>query len=177
MRPLARLCGPIGWRRLHSRATDALRRIQQLNRELNAVVHTIENSAQTRLHKTDHDSDQKESNATDHGISTSGGVRNAAHDAFDGIPILVKDSIHVQGMPTVCGDAARKSHVAPEDAPLIARRTCCWPAMLVCLLWCEIVRPKRCACSAACGRSDYRQDKRSSHVPRRADLQPSAWYH
>lgn len=128
MWPLARLYGPIGWRRLHSRATDALRRIQQLNGEINAVVHSIERGTQTRLHKTDHDKDRKDSNATDHGIPPIGGVGNTARDAFDGIPILVKDSIHVQGMPTVCGDAARKSHVAPEDAPLIARRTCCWPA-------------------------------------------------
>ena len=38
-----------------------------------------------------------------------------------GIPIAIKDTAHVAGMPTTLGHAALASHVVSEDSPMVAR--------------------------------------------------------
>jgi amidase len=84
-------------RLLHANAANALRKIQNLNGQLNAVVHVIEPSP------------------------SMAGVGEASGGMLHGVPILVKDSIDVQDMPTVCGLESRRDKVATQDAPLIAR--------------------------------------------------------
>ena len=90
----------LGRRLLHAGVERALRRIQAVNGDLNAVVHAIESLPS--------------SSAAD------GTERSRA--VLGGVPVLVKDSIDVLGMPTVCGLEDRKdSGPVRTDAPLIAR--------------------------------------------------------
>ena len=88
-------------RRLHTSVASALSRIKAVNGDLNAVVHAID----------------PPSSSTDAGVDVGPGSPLLAS-----LPILVKDSIDVAGMPTVCGLPGRQgSDPAPADAPLIAR--------------------------------------------------------
>ena len=91
----------IGGRRLlHAGVASALRRIQTVNGDLNAVVHKIEPLLSS---------------------SAADGTERS-RTVLGGVPVLVKDSIDVLGMPTVCGLEERKgSRPASADAPLIAR--------------------------------------------------------
>src|SRR5690242_2281955 len=41
--------------------------------------------------------------------------------ALAGLPVTIKDSIDVAGLPTTSGDPARRHAVAPADSPLAAR--------------------------------------------------------
>lgn len=43
------------------------------------------------------------------------------HGPLHGIPLAIKDIIDVQGWPTLAGSTLRTGHVAPADAPLVAR--------------------------------------------------------
>eukprot|EP00802_Teleaulax_amphioxeia_P015519 Tamp_15610.p1 GENE.Tamp_15610~~Tamp_15610.p1 ORF type:complete len:467 (-),score=74.27 Tamp_15610:89-1489(-) len=88
-------------RRLHTSVASALSRIKAVNGDLNAVVHAID----------------PPSSSTAAGVEVGPGSPLLAS-----LPILVKDSIDVAGMPTVCGLPGRQgSDPAPADAPLIAR--------------------------------------------------------
>ena len=69
---------------MSTRVAAALRSVEMLNEKLNAVVYTSEKPAEPAI---------------------KGGL-------LEGVPILVKDSIDVANMPTVCGLATRKADMA-----------------------------------------------------------------
>jgi amidase len=66
-------------------------------------------------------------------VARDDGAALAAADAADaarrrgstqpllGIPVTIKDSLDVAGLPTTCGSAARAGHVPSEDANVVAR--------------------------------------------------------
>ena len=78
-------------RELRMSAARALRNIEQLNGDLNAVVHVVQ--------------------SLDHNDKAAAG--SGITPILSGMPVLVKDSIEVAKMPTVCGLAVRQGHVAP----------------------------------------------------------------
>lgn len=55
--------------------------------------------------------------ALNHEIQASDGY-------LSGVPILVKDSIEVKGMPTCVGLKQRMGKIALQDAPVISRLRC-----------------------------------------------------
>ncbi len=73
-----------------------LERIQRLNPELNAIV-------------------------TDNSEDARGRAREGQTGALAGLPVTIKDSIDVAGLPTTSGDPHRRQAVATDDSPLAAR--------------------------------------------------------
>jgi amidase len=91
--------GAPGRRGAHTSVQVALRAIAAVNPAVNAVVHTLSAEALADAPRA---------------------VGGAA--VLDGVPVLVKDSIAVRGMPLVVGDPARAgAPPEPADAPLVAR--------------------------------------------------------
>lgn len=81
-------------------------RIQQLNPSLNAFVHT------------DFDRACKEAAAADVAVAAP---RSRTLGPLHGVPISMKSSIDVRGLPCECGSRLRQGYVAAADAPLVAR--------------------------------------------------------
>ncbi len=48
-------------------------------------------------------------------------MRGAALGLLHGVPVTIKSSIDVAGLPCACGSALRRDYVPPQDAPLVAR--------------------------------------------------------
>ncbi len=48
-------------------------------------------------------------------------MRGRRLSALDGIPVTVKDSFDIQGLPTLCGSRLRQDHRAARDATAVAR--------------------------------------------------------
>ncbi len=97
-------------RRIRARAVSPveavesyLRRIESVNPRLNAVV-TLAPDALERAREAE-------------AVATRGEARGALH----GVPVTVKDTVDVRGMPAACGSRVRAGHVPEEDAPAVAR--------------------------------------------------------
>jgi Asp-tRNA(Asn)/Glu-tRNA(Gln) amidotransferase A subunit family amidase len=82
-------------------------RIDQLNRKLNAFVHT------------DFERARAEAKAADDALRRPAG--SPPLGSLHGVPISMKSSIDVAGFPCKCGSRLRQSYVPSEDAPLVAR--------------------------------------------------------
>ncbi|KAJ1489930.1 amidase signature domain-containing protein [Baffinella frigidus] len=88
-----------GRRAAHNSVQAALRAIGAVDPQVNAVVHTLSEEELVEA------------------LEAAGGT-----GLLEGMPILVKDSIAVRGMPLVVGDPTRVSlPLQSDDAPLIAR--------------------------------------------------------
>ncbi|HEV2704461.1 MAG TPA: amidase family protein [Pyrinomonadaceae bacterium] len=86
-------------------AVEALvRRIEQVNPRLNSFV--VERFAEAR----------KEADLAD-----ARRARGEPSGLLDGVPITIKESYDVQGLPSTVGLASRASHKAESDAPTVAR--------------------------------------------------------
>src|SRR5574340_97009 len=81
-----------------------LERIARYNPRLNAIV--IPNYEQARRHAAEADAAQH-----------AGKLLGALH----GLPLTVKDTLEVAGLPTTAGIAARAGAISAEDAPLVRR--------------------------------------------------------
>lgn len=81
-----------------------LERIARYNPRLNAIV--IPNYEQARRHAAEADAARK-----------AGKLPGALH----GLPLTIKDTIEVAGLPTTAGIAARARAISAEDAPLVRR--------------------------------------------------------
>jgi amidase len=81
-----------------------LERIARYNPRLNAIV--IPNYEQARRRAADADAAQR-----------AGKLLGALH----GLPLTVKDTIEVAGLPTTAGIAARAGLISVEHAPLVQR--------------------------------------------------------
>src|ERR1700689_5145468 len=88
--------------------TDAhLSRIREVNPKLNAFV-TV-------------DSDRARDQAVLAEAALSSSAKSRSIGPLHGVPISIKSSIDVAGLPCECGSILRKGNVPPEDAPLVAR--------------------------------------------------------
>jgi Asp-tRNA(Asn)/Glu-tRNA(Gln) amidotransferase A subunit family amidase len=97
-------------RRIRARAVSPveaveayLRRVESVNPRLNAVV-ALAPDALERAREAE-----------------SAVARGEAKGALHGVPLTVKDTIDVRGMPCACGSRVRAGHVPEEDAPAVAR--------------------------------------------------------
>jgi aspartyl-tRNA(Asn)/glutamyl-tRNA(Gln) amidotransferase subunit A len=84
--------------------TDTLARIHRLNPVLNAYITVLDEGALDTARRLDAE-------------LAAGRPRGPLH----GIPISVKDLVDVEGTPTTAGSRVRVGHVAPADAPVVAR--------------------------------------------------------
>jgi amidase len=84
-----------------------LTRIEKLNPKLNAFVSVDAERARARA------------KAAEAAVSAPGG-KNAL-GSLHGVPVSIKSSVDVAGLPCECGSALRKGYVAETDAPLVAR--------------------------------------------------------
>ncbi|MGA8143806.1 MAG: amidase [Candidatus Acidiferrales bacterium] len=84
-----------------------LARIERLNPKLNAFANVDGERARARA------------KAAEAAASAPGG-KNAL-GSLHGVPISIKSSIDVAGLPCECGSALRKGYVPEADAPLVAR--------------------------------------------------------
>src|SRR6202142_274624 len=84
-----------------------LARIERLNPKLNAFVNVDAERARARA------------KAAEAAASAPGG-KNAL-GSLHGVPISIKSSIDVAGLPCECGSALRKGNVPEADSPLVAR--------------------------------------------------------
>jgi Asp-tRNA(Asn)/Glu-tRNA(Gln) amidotransferase A subunit family amidase len=82
-------------------------RIEQLNSTLNAFVHT------------DFERACREAEAAD--VAVRGGTKSSTLGPLHGVPISMKSSIDVGGLPCECGSRLRQDYVPSGDAPLVAR--------------------------------------------------------
>jgi len=73
-----------------------LERIARFNPDLNAIV-------------------------TDNGEDARARAREERSGALGGLPVTIKDSIDLAGLPTTSGDPARRNAIAEADSPLAAR--------------------------------------------------------
>jgi len=80
-----------------------LRRVEADNPRLNAVV-ALAPDALERAREAE-------------SAVARGGARGALH----GVPVTVKDTVDVKGLPAACGSRVRAGHVPEEDAPAVAR--------------------------------------------------------
>jgi aspartyl-tRNA(Asn)/glutamyl-tRNA(Gln) amidotransferase subunit A len=81
-----------------------LRRIDDLQPRLNAFIRVMADEA------------RRDAEAAD-GELAAGRDRGALH----GVPIAVKDLIHIKGVPTTAASRVRERHVAAAEAPVITR--------------------------------------------------------
>jgi Asp-tRNA(Asn)/Glu-tRNA(Gln) amidotransferase A subunit family amidase len=84
-----------------------LARIHELNPKLNAFV------------TVDSDRARDQANLAEGALSP--GARSKSIGALHGVPISIKSSIDVAGLPCECGSVLRKGNVPSEDAPLVKR--------------------------------------------------------
>jgi amidase len=84
-----------------------LRRIAELNAQLNAYVHV--------------DVDRAREQAKVAEAAVRPGSRSDSLGALHGVPISVKSSVDVAAWPCECGSRLRKGYVPSEDATLVAR--------------------------------------------------------
>ncbi len=84
-----------------------LSRIRELNPKLNAFVTVDAERARTQA------------KSAEAGLGTA--VKSNSIGPLHGVPISIKSSIDVAGLPCECGSILRKGYIPPEDAPLVAR--------------------------------------------------------
>jgi Asp-tRNA(Asn)/Glu-tRNA(Gln) amidotransferase A subunit family amidase len=84
-----------------------LSRIRELNPKLNAFVTVDGERARVRA------------NSAEAALSSS--AKSGSIGPLHGVPISIKSSIDVAGLPCECGSLLRKGNVPSEDAPLVAR--------------------------------------------------------
>jgi Asp-tRNA(Asn)/Glu-tRNA(Gln) amidotransferase A subunit family amidase len=84
-----------------------LARIARLNPKLNAFV-TI-------------DAERARARAKSAEAAVSRSSKSVSLGALHGVPISIKSSVDVAGLPCECGSSLRKGNTPPEDAPLVAR--------------------------------------------------------
>ncbi len=85
--------------------TDAcLRRIDADDARLNAFIRVMADDARRQAGDADRD-------------LAAGRDRGPLH----GVPIAIKDLVDIRGIPTTAASRVREGHVAPSDAPIIAR--------------------------------------------------------
>src|ERR1700678_894450 len=84
-----------------------LARISQLNPKLNAFVRVDEKRA------------REQAKSAEAALSSS--AKSNSIGPLHGVPISIKSSIDVEGLPSECGSALRKGNVPSEDAPLVKR--------------------------------------------------------
>ena len=84
-----------------------LARISQLNPKLNAFVKVDEKPA------------REQAKSAEAALSSS--AKSNSIGPLHGVPISIKSSIDVAGLPCECGSILRKGNVPPEDAPLVKR--------------------------------------------------------
>lgn len=96
-------------RKLSSRElVDAhISRIEQVNPALNAFIHT------------DFDRARSDASAADETVRRADGSESVG--ALHGVPISIKSSIDVAGLPCECGSKLRRRYLASSDAPLVQR--------------------------------------------------------
>jgi Asp-tRNA(Asn)/Glu-tRNA(Gln) amidotransferase A subunit family amidase len=82
-------------------------RIEQLNPELNAYVHT------------DFEGARAQAKAADRAVSSPS--KSSSLGLLHGVPVSMKSSVDVAGWPCECGSRLRRDYVAPADAPLVSR--------------------------------------------------------
>lgn len=84
-----------------------LSRIRELSPKLNAFVAV--------------DDDRALSQAKSAELALSLSAKSSSVGPLHGVPISIKSSIDVAGLPSECGSLLRKGNIPPEDAPLVAR--------------------------------------------------------
>src|ERR1700678_2153538 len=84
-----------------------LARITQLNPKVNAFVTVDEKRA------------REQAKSAEAALSSS--AKSNSIGPLHGVPISIKSSIDVEGLPSECGSALRKGNVPSEDAPLVKR--------------------------------------------------------
>ena len=84
-----------------------LARITQLNPRVNAFVTVDEKRA------------REQAKSAEAALSSS--AKSNSIGPLHGVPISIKSSIDVEGLPSECGSALRKGNVPSEDAPLVKR--------------------------------------------------------
>ena len=84
-----------------------LARISQLNPKLNAFVKVDEKPAREQAKSAQ--------------AALSAGAKSNSIGPLHGVPVSIKSSIDVAGLPCECGSILRKGNVPPEDAPLVKR--------------------------------------------------------
>lgn len=84
-----------------------LARIAQLNPKLNAFVAV--------------DSERARDQAKSAEAVLNSPAKSSSAGALHGVPISVKSSIDVAGLPCECGSILREGNIPPEDAPLVKR--------------------------------------------------------
>jgi Asp-tRNA(Asn)/Glu-tRNA(Gln) amidotransferase A subunit family amidase len=84
-----------------------LARISQLNPKLNAFVTVDEKRAREHAKSAE--------------AALSSSAKSNSLGPLHGVPISIKSSIDVAGLPCECGSILRKGNVPPEDAPLVKR--------------------------------------------------------
>jgi Asp-tRNA(Asn)/Glu-tRNA(Gln) amidotransferase A subunit family amidase len=84
-----------------------LARITQLNPKVNAFVTVDEKRA------------REQSKSAEAALGSS--AKSNSLGPLHGVPISIKSSIDVAGLPCECGSILRKGNVPPEDAPLVKR--------------------------------------------------------
>lgn len=93
-----------------------LARIAEVNPTLNAIVTTsarLTKDARARARATDADANPKNPNPNSD--------PNRTPRPLDGLPLTIKDTIDVAGLPTTAGDPARAAAIADRDAPAARR--------------------------------------------------------
>lgn len=85
-----------------------LQRIEQLNPKLNAYATVNAQGARAEARKAD-------------AALANSRVASDSLGALHGVPISIKSSIDVEGLPSECGSRLRRGIVAPADATLVAR--------------------------------------------------------
>src|ERR1700683_3424388 len=84
-----------------------LARISQLNPKLNAFVKVDEKPAREQAKSAE--------------VSLGSATKSHSVGSLHGVPISIKSSIDVAGLPCECGSILRKGYVPSEDASLVAR--------------------------------------------------------
>jgi Asp-tRNA(Asn)/Glu-tRNA(Gln) amidotransferase A subunit family amidase len=84
-----------------------LSRIQELNPKLNAFVTVDAERARTQAKSAE--------------AALSSSAKSNSIGPLHGVPVSIKSSIDVAGLPCECGSTLRKGNVPPDDAPLVAR--------------------------------------------------------
>jgi len=84
-----------------------LSRIQELNPKLNAFVTVDGERARTQARSAE--------------AALNSGAKSNSIGPLHGVPISIKSSIDVAGLPCECGSILRKGGVPTKDAPLVAR--------------------------------------------------------